>query len=120
MRRLIIFALISALVVGCSTTGGIYSKDDPNNSEFSAGNTILSVLAAVAVAAVARGGGGGGGGNSYSNAAAVDSEWAWDQFYNEHYQLVWACRGIQTGQFADQWRCQYKSMNDLTWPSKAR
>lgn len=45
-----------------------------------------------------------------------DHEWAWDQFYAQNYQLVWACRGIQTGQFAEESRCAYKTKFDSRWP----
>lgn len=113
-RKVLLLAMIGVLISGCSTTGGIYSSSDPKNNEFSVGKTVLSVLAAVAVVAVARGGGGGG----YPSGAAEDSDWAWDQFNNEYRQLVWACRGKQTGQFAESSRCQYKPVNDYTWPSK--
>ena len=47
-----------------------------------------------------------------------DFDWAWDLFFNEHYALVWACRGVQTGQFADLERCNFKPKNDFRWPSK--
>ena len=39
-----------------------------------------------------------------------DIDWAWD--------LVWHCRGIQTGQFAEFTKCAGKSKNDDHWPSK--
>jgi hypothetical protein len=32
--------------------------------------------------------------------------------------LVWVCRGMQTGQFADLDRCRYKAQHDNTWPAK--
>jgi len=38
-----------------------------------------------------------------------DVDWDWDQFYHSTGSLVWACRGIQTGQFADLYRCSGKS-----------
>nr|WP_143028912.1 hypothetical protein [Massilia sp. PDC64] len=47
-----------------------------------------------------------------------DFDWEWDQFYNSSYQLVWACRGVQSGQFADASRCAYKPQTDLRWPEK--
>jgi len=72
------------------------------------------IIGAIAVAAAARGGGGGGTGSSY---AATDYDWDWDMFYNEYRQLVWACRGVQSGQFADQSRCAYKVKADTRWPS---
>jgi hypothetical protein len=68
------------------------------------------LLVGLAVAAAKSGGGGGG------PAEAVDLEWDWDLFYNEYRQLVWACRGVQTGQFADAWRCAGKAKVDTRWP----
>lgn len=69
----------------------------------------------VTVAAAMAASGGGGGGNSY---APTDYDWAWDQFYSDTGQLVWACRGRQSGRFADQYRCAGKAMSDFTWPAK--
>lgn len=79
-------------------------------------STAAKVLVGVAIAALAyavvrRGGGGGG------VPAQGDYSYSWDLFYNEYRQLVWACRGEQTGQFADQTNCQFKAKNDLRWPS---
>lgn len=76
-------------------------------------NTIVEVGAVTVVvlgivaAAMAGGGGGGSGG---------DSSWAWDQFRATDGNMMWACRGRQTGRFADQWRCNGLPMNDFTWP----
>jgi hypothetical protein len=72
----------------------------------------VALIGAVAVAAARNGGGGGGG------APSTDYDWDWDQFYNEYRQLVWACRGVQTGQFADTWRCNGKFRTDARWPQK--
>ncbi len=47
-----------------------------------------------------------------------DTDWAWDQFHHSTGSLVWACRGIQTGQFAEHTRCAGKSKNDNRWPNK--
>jgi hypothetical protein len=108
--------LASAIVItGCSTTGGVYDANDQNNNEFSVGNTLLTILGVAATAALAASGGGYTG-NSYY--APTDYDWAWDQYYNQYGQLVWSCRGKQTGQFAEFDRCQYKPANDFTWPTK--
>jgi len=48
----------------------------------------------------------------------LDWDWDWDQFYDSG-ALVWVCRGLQTGQFAEPYRCQYKMQTDWRWPSKA-
>ena len=47
-----------------------------------------------------------------------DIDWAWDQFHHSTGSLVWACRGIQTGQFAEHTKCAGKSKNDDRWPNK--
>lgn len=81
------------------------------------GNVIRNVLIGAAVVglavALARRGGGGGG---YA-PTVTDYSWSWDLFYNEYRQLVWACRGEQTGQFAELNKCQFKPKNDHRWPS---
>lgn len=84
------------------------------NDAVTAAVVVLGVVAAVA--AVAAGSRGGGYPNSY--APASDHEWDWDQFYTQSYQLVWACRGVQTGEFADAWRCNGKAKTDFRWPGK--
>lgn len=70
----------------------------------------LIVVGAAAVAAASR----GGGGNSY--APTTDYSWDWDQFYDQSGQLVWACRGKQTGQFAEHSNCSGRPYIDATWP----
>lgn len=77
---------------------------------------VVIIGVAAAVAAVAAGSRGGGYSNSY--APTSDHEWDWDQFYTQSYQLVWACRGVQTGEFADAWRCNGKAKTDFRWPGK--
>ena len=52
------------------------------------------------------------------NENFVDRDWAWDQFYHSAGSLVWACRGIQTGRFAEKSRCAGKPLNDYRWPNK--
>jgi len=82
----------------------------------------LGAVAGAAAAGYAAGTGSeyGGYGNGYGGYKPVvaDYSWEWDQFYNEYYQLVWRCRGVQTGQFADDLRCQWRVKTDRTWPSK--
>ncbi len=41
---------------------------------------------------------------------------AWDQFYNEYYQLVWRCRDRSNGQFVPDSYCSGQAMVDSTWP----
>jgi hypothetical protein len=75
-------------------------------------------LAVVAIGAAAYYGSKGSGGGGYAPAQAADYDWDWDQFYNANYQLVWACRGVQTGQFSDESHCTYKAKIDSRWPAK--
>jgi hypothetical protein len=77
---------------------------------------IGGVLVAAAVVVAASEGGGTAAPATRSQAA--DSDWDWDQFYNEYGVLVWRCRGIQTGQFADTSNCTYDAMTDYRWPGK--
>jgi hypothetical protein len=74
------------------------------------------VLVAAVVVAAASEGGGAGAPASYPQT--VDYDWDWDQFYNEYGVLVWRCRGIQTGQFAEGSKCTYDAMTDSRWPGK--
>jgi hypothetical protein len=74
------------------------------------------VVLAVAAVAVARRGAAGGG--SSGGMSLYDTDWEWDQFYNSSRQLVWACRGVQTGQFANQYNCASKAQIDWKWPGK--
>jgi hypothetical protein len=76
---------------------------------------LIVVAAAAAAAASSSGGGGGGGGAPASNYASSDYEWDWDIFSEYGVQKV-ACRGVQTGQFADNWHCSGKLVNDNRWP----
>lgn len=114
--KIIATLLVTTLILcGCSTRGGIYKSNDPENGDFSLGRTLLTILAVAGAAAIARNGGGSGG----SGYAPQDYDWAWDEFYNENYQLVWACRGKQTGQFSDFDRCSGKLKIDNEWPGKS-
>lgn len=74
-----------------------------------------AILLGAAAVAVARSG--GSGGSTYAPASYnTDTTWAWDQFRDQFGSLIWACRGRQTGQFADQWRCAGQFQSDYTWP----
>src|SRR5690606_21767936 len=73
----------------------------------------IGAILGAALIAVSQSGGGGSG-----YAPVSDYDYAWDQYYNQYGQLVWACRGKQTGQFSYLENCRYKPANDYTWPSK--
>lgn len=62
--------------------------------------------------------GGGGASAAPQGGVTMDITWAWDEFFDDQYRLVWACRGEQTGQFAPVERCQYAPKIDLKWPDK--
>lgn len=51
-------------------------------------------------------------GNSYS-----DLEYAWDEFKHRG-RMVWACRGVQTGDFVSESLCASQPKIDSHWPSK--
>lgn len=79
------------------------------------------LLGAALIAAARNGGAGGGaavGGGAGYASTTYDYDWEWDQFYNQNRVLVWACRGVQTGQFAEQQHCAGKLMTDWKWPGK--
>jgi len=74
------------------------------------------LIAAVVVAAANSDGGGGGGTSTANSTSPNDYEWDWDQFQNQYGQQVTQCRGVQTGQFADNRHCSGKLQMDLRWP----
>lgn len=45
-----------------------------------------------------------------------DYSWAWDQQAAGYGTTQWVCRGMQTGQYADQSLCANKIRMDTTWP----
>lgn len=97
---------------GISTGDCTGIVSDGNKTAAAAAIAIIGILA---IAAAARS---GGGGSSYQSTGINDYDWAWDEFYNEYASLVWACRGKQTGRFAEADQCAYKLKVDTTWPSK--
>ncbi|MES2899503.1 MAG: hypothetical protein V4723_07230 [Pseudomonadota bacterium] len=92
--------------------------DDACDALISQQNTSIAAAVVVGAAAVAVARYGGGVGVGASTGASHDYDWDWDQFYDRHFQLVWACRGIQTGQFANTSNCAYKTQTDYRWPAK--
>lgn len=88
----------------------ILAESDKRNQAAAAG----ALLALVLIGAAAKGG--GGAAPAAVAPVHVDTEWAWDQFFNEHNELVWGCRGVQTGQFHPLVRCQYLVKIDSRWP----
>jgi hypothetical protein len=49
--------------------------------------------------------------------AYYDSDYAWDEFYHRG-RTVWACRGVQTGDFVSESLCAFQPKSDSHWPSK--
>ena len=74
------------------------------------------LIAAAVVAAASEGG--GATAPPATNSQISDYDWDWDQFHNEYGVLVWRCRGIQTGEFAESSKCAYDAMTDYRWPLK--
>ena len=50
--------------------------------------------------------------------SSADYDWDWDAFYDQNYNLIWRCRGINTGRFADNSKCSMDAKDDDRWPSK--
>lgn len=78
-------------------------------------NKLIKGFAAalvVAAAAVAVSNSGGSGGSNYA------SGYAWDGFYDDHYNLVWRCRDKSTGKFAYNSHCSGLTKSDHTWTGK--
>lgn len=71
----------------------------------------ILIVGAVAAAASAASSGGG-----YAPAQVTDYSWGWDQFQDQYGTLTWRCRGMQTGQFAIDEKCQYQIKTDYQWP----
>ncbi len=87
-----------------------------------------AVVTAVAVVALHDSHKNGGGPNvfvvpdpiyvqGWERDRTVDREWDWDQFYRGS-ELVWECRGVQTGQVAPAFHCDGMPMTDARWPAK--
>lgn len=83
VKKLICCILTIIQLVGCSTAGGIYKKDDPVHGDFSLGRTALTILGVAAAAAAASGGGG------YQQQG-----YAWDYLPGS---AQWACRNKANG-----------------------
>ena len=104
MKKFALLLIIFSLLIGCSTSGGIYSKDDATHGEFSPGRTFLGILAVAGAVAVAKESQGGGG--------YVASGYAWD------YQPgngQWVCRDKANGQYALKENCAGLPFVD-NWP----
>lgn len=99
--KVIAGVVILAMLAGCAT------KEDREKWA-----TVAAVVAIGALAYSAAKHGGAGGATP-----TTDYDWDWDEFYSQG-RLVWACRGVQTGQFADASHCTYKLKTDARWPGQ--
>lgn len=79
-------------------------------------NAVVTGIAVAAVggAAVAVAANNGGGGYYRPQPRAYGV--AWDQFYGQHYALMWRCRDKATGRFVDDFYCNGAPLIDSTWP----
>ena len=102
MKKTIAILLICTLLSACSTTGGMYDKNDQKNSEFSLINTLF---VGVAVVGLAYGASQGGGGGAYENPK-------WD-YQRANFQ--WVCRNANNGQYLAQEKCANQAKID-NWP----
>lgn len=73
---------------------------------------VIAAVVAVGVVVLAVAAAEAGGSNNYS------SGYAWDQFYDGNYNLVWRCRDKSTGQFAYNSACSGQYKTDNTWTGK--
>lgn len=75
---------------------------------------LVGVLVVAGAAAVATRGGSGG------PFVPTDNQWDWDLQNSDQGVPVWVCRGVQTGQYAELWRCAGLAKTDLRWPGLGR
>lgn len=74
-----------------------------------------AVWTGIAVAGVAAAAGAAASNGGYYAPVSYGGV-AWDQFYNQYYQLIWRCRDRSTGRFVEDYYCAGKPMVDSTWP----
>ena len=103
MKKIISGLTAVAILAACSTTGGMYDKNDPNNNEFS---PLRTLFVGVAVAGAVYGGSRSGGGGTYENP-----KWDYQQANNQ-----WVCRNASNGQYLALEKCANQSKID-NWPN---
>jgi hypothetical protein len=86
-------------------------KNKRNREDYERGQRVAAALMGIG-AAISN------GANTQSQYLPTDSDWDWDAFYDGYGNLLWRCRGIQSGQFANNSNCQYDYMDDDRWPNK--
>jgi hypothetical protein len=73
-------------------------------------NQTIAAIALVGAAAYVAGSQAGSGGGY--TAQTQDTQWDWDQFRDQYGRFTWRCRGVQTGQFAQAYRCNGRARID--------
>lgn len=86
------------------------SKLISENSSKIAATIAAGIVAAALINEASKS---GGYGNSYAS-----SSYAWDAFYDSHYNLVWRCRDKSNGRFSNNYNCSSQNKVDTTWPGK--
>jgi hypothetical protein len=104
--------LVVALLSGCASSAHDRRMADADG-ETTAGEYALVGLAALLVGASAYSSGYNSAGY---RAPATDWDWDWDLQPMPYGGAQWVCRGVQTAQYADQWRCASKLKTDYRWP----
>lgn len=79
-------------------------------TEINRAQQVQNVLASAAVLLQAS------GPQYYAAPQSRDYNWAWDLQRAGYGTTQWVCRGMQTGQYADQSLCANKVRMDTTWP----
>ncbi len=109
MKKTISTLLICTLLSACSTTGGMYDKNDPKNNEFSAVRTILT---GVAVIGLIYGASQGGDGSRGGGPTGMYETPKWDY---QPGNRQWVCRNANNGQYLVHEKCGNQLQVD-NWP----
>jgi hypothetical protein len=78
---------------------------------------VIGALLLVGAGVAASRSGGGGSYVPSFQPNGIDTSWDWNQFRDQNGMFVWACRGVQTGQFAVHERCFGRLQVDSRWPA---
>jgi hypothetical protein len=109
------WALVAMLLAGCATSAADRRMHDSYGDTASTYATTTPEQAGVALAVAAmllQ----ASGPRALSTQPPTDYAWAWDLQRAPNGGLIWVCRGIQSGQYADQAKCAYKLQADTQWP----
>lgn len=84
-----------------------------------AGHTAALVGIALLGTALAAGAAASSGGGYSAPTYYGRYGYAWDQFYDANYRLIWRCRNKANGQFIPDHYCASYLKSDHTWPGYA-